>query len=532
MQKLATRSLMAACIALTQTACQEETEAGTVRIHIDVNKHAGTINRDVAGIMTDPPRPQWLQDHLVTLGLAGDREAVKRHAGGANHFWFPVLKPSFTNLGWGGDTWILFNTWPAEGEYNWEGLDAWIESHKERGTHEISLVLSAVPEWLWSTEDASEPSGAAINFFPYLKKGHVLPPSDYEKYAEMIYQTVRHLNVEKQFGIKFSVWNEPNVRFWQGIRDELLKIAAVTARAVKRADPDTMVGGPATAQFAPDWIEAFVKHFAENDLPLDFLSWHYYYFSARQRGKVMNFNQQVDAVKAILDKYPSVGKPMFYITEWAYDWKASNLIGPTFNGAYIAQSLYEMLEGGVAGASYCGGLGRLEAPDAAAQTFKFFNRLEDARLQAEISDNEPGIGLLATARDGRIAILAWSFPGEAGADSAPRPVSIHLVNLASAPYQLRRQLVDQDNYQTVEPQSVEDRTVSSDGSLKLEFTLQPYGITFIELKPVDPEAANVPAMPNLPEETERPATFPALIELYSPQSNRPVSTTLLFTKPH
>ena len=308
-----------------------------------------------------------------------------------------------------------------------------------------------------------------------------MPPSNWEKYEEIVYQTVRHLNVEKEYGIKFTTWNEPNVRFWQGTQKEWLELCGRTVRAVKRADPNTMVGGPASAGFNPHWIEAYVKYFAEHELPIDFLSWHYYYFSARQYGKVMDFNRQVNAVKEILEKYPSVGEPKLYITEWAYDWKSSELLGPTFNGAYVAQSLYEMLETGVAGASYCGGLGRLEAPNPAAQTFKFFNRLEDARLQAEISDNEPGIGVLATARNRRIAILAWNFPGEAGADSAPRPVSIHLVNLAAAPYQLRRQLVDSDHHQSVDPELVEDHTVRADGSLKLDFALQPFGITFIEL---------------------------------------------------
>ena len=230
-----------------------------VRIEIDVTKGAGEINRDVAGIMTDPPRPKWLREHLLSLGLAGNARAVERHAGGANHFWLPVLKPTFTNLGWGGDTWILFNTWPAEDEYNFDELAAWIQSHKDRGTTEISLVLSAVPEWLWSSEDASEPSGAALNFFPYLKKGHVLPPSDYGKYEEVIYQTVKRLNVENGFDVKFTVWNEPNVRFWQGTQEQFLELGERTARAIKRADPHTPVGGPATAGFAPDWIEAFQR---------------------------------------------------------------------------------------------------------------------------------------------------------------------------------------------------------------------------------------------------------------------------------
>ncbi len=474
--------------ALTMTASQASADSlsspETVRIYIDVTRSAGKINRDVAGIMTDPPRPKWLQDHLFSIGKAGDREAVSKHAGGANHFWLAELNPSFTNLGWGGDTWILFNTWPAEGEYNFEELDAWIQSHKDRGMEEISLVLSAVPEWLWSREDAAEPSGVALNFFPYLKNGHVLPPSDYNKYGEMIYQTVKHLNVEKGFGVKFSVWNEPNVKFWMGTQEELHKIAEVTTRAIKRADPNSMSGGPATAGFAPDWIEAFVQYYAENDLPLDFVSWHYYYWYAKQAGRVKSFSQQIETVNDIIKKYPSVGDPKYYITEWAYDWKVSDLLGPTFNGAFVAQSLFEMLEGGVAGATYCGNLGWLDAPDPAAQAFKFFNLLEDFRIRAEVDGKDSGVGILATGTYGRIALMVWNYPDDEGASGVEsRSVSINLNNLGAGAYRVKRQLVDPDHHTSMDPHVAEEFTIDSGGEMKLNFDLKTFGITFVELRP-------------------------------------------------
>ncbi len=476
------------CLVAGQWACQgedhEEIDMEGVHIQIDVTKSAGKINRDVAGIMTDPPRPKWLREHLLSLGLAGDARAVEMHGGGANHFWLPVLNPSFTNLGWGGDTWILFNTWPAEDEYNFDELDAWIESQIARGTNEISLVFAAVPEWLWSSEDASEPSGAALNFFPYLKKGHVLPPSDYDKYQEVIYQTVKHLNVENGFGVKFSVWNEPNVRFWQGTQEQFLELGERTARAIKRADPDSLVGGPATAGFAPDWIEAFVKHFAENELPLDFISWHYYYWYAKRAGRLINFRQQIAVVNDIVKRYPSVGHPKYYITEWAYDWKASDLPGPTFNGAFVAQSLFDMLEGGVAGATYCGNLGWLDEPDPAAQAFKFFNQLEEFRMQADVDGKDSGIGILPTGTYGRIALMVWNYPEDEGAGGPEsRSVSILLEKLGPGTYRVKRQLVDTDHNTSVEPDIVEELTVDSDGEMNLNFDLKTFGITFIELTP-------------------------------------------------
>lgn len=193
-------SITIAFMAFSQDKCQAETKGEKVDIQIDVTKTVGQINRDIAGIMTDPPKTDAYMNALIKrLKIEGNEQWMKKHINGANAFWLPELNPTFINLGWGGDTWYFFNTWPAEGEYNWEKLDAWIESHIERGASNLSLVLAYVPEWLWTpADDAAEESGAAINWFPYLKKGNVRPPADYEKYEEIIYQTVRHLNVEKK----------------------------------------------------------------------------------------------------------------------------------------------------------------------------------------------------------------------------------------------------------------------------------------------------------------------------------------------
>jgi hypothetical protein len=481
--------LIAGCTFFLNTE-EKRSQMEKVKINVDVIKSLGELPRDVAGIMTDPPRPQWLQDHLLSTGLFGDKEAIEFFAGGANHMWLPVLKPTFTNLGWGGDTWILFDTWPAEGEYNWVELDAWIESHKARGIQEISLVFSAVPEWLWSSENenAMEESGVALNIFPYLKKGHVLPPSNYEKYAEVIYQTVRHLNVEKQFGIKFTVWNEPNVKFWQGTQDEFLKISEITALAVKRADPATMVGGPATAGFNPDWIRVFLKHFADNDLPLDFISWHHYlyysklmYKNGRSQQQFYSFKEQLDKLKEILDDYPEVGEPELYITEWAYDWKPSD-VSLIFNGAYVAQSIYEMMQGGVDGATYCGILGLLESPDPAADVFKFFHKLEDNRLETAVERDNSSINCLASGRSERITLMVWDFPGyEEPDEPKENSIVIDLENLASGSYRYHRYLIDSNHLEMKTQHLAEDKEIVSDGNVTLEFELQPYAITLIEL---------------------------------------------------
>src|SRR5581483_556512 len=47
-----------------------------------------------------------------------------------------------------------------------------------------------------------------------------------------------------------------------------------TARAIKSVSRSLRVGGPATAQAA--WADAFIRHCAENKIPVDFVSSHVY----------------------------------------------------------------------------------------------------------------------------------------------------------------------------------------------------------------------------------------------------------------
>ncbi len=47
-----------------------------------------------------------------------------------------------------------------------------------------------------------------------------------------------------------------------------------TARALEEVDSRLRVGGPATAQAA--WVDRFIRHVAENNVPVDFVSTHVY----------------------------------------------------------------------------------------------------------------------------------------------------------------------------------------------------------------------------------------------------------------
>ena len=196
-------------------------------------------------------------------------------------------------------------------------------------------------------------------------------------------------------------------------------------------------------------------------------------------GRVLDFEAQVAAVQKIVDRYPNVGHPKFYITEWAYDWKASD-VSPTFNGAYVAQSLYEIMNANVAGATYCGTLGFLEKPAPTMQAFRMFKSLEDNLVSH--TNNHKTVNIIPSGTDDKLTLLVWDFPWQPKQTEAPKSqtVALNISGLKKGNYSYTRFLVD-DHHMSVELDQVNDETLSSNGTINLEFELQPYGVTRVAL---------------------------------------------------
>ncbi|MBN1416867.1 MAG: glycoside hydrolase [Bacteroidales bacterium] len=120
-------------------------------------------------------------------------------------------------------------------------------------------------------------SGSQLMFW---WEGNVTPPKSYERWADLIRNLVLHW--EQRYGrdeVKtwyFEVWNEPDLSaFFSGTMEEYFKLYESAARAIKGICNEYRVGGPASA--SPYKYEtAFVKHCAENNIPVDFVSTHCY----------------------------------------------------------------------------------------------------------------------------------------------------------------------------------------------------------------------------------------------------------------
>ncbi len=108
----------------------------------------------------------------------------------------------------------------------------------------------------------------------------VSPPKDYQRWDDLIRAFGQHL-VER-YGLDemaqwyFEVWNEPNIDFWTGEPKEETydELYDHTARALKAVSPRLRVGGPSSS--SAHWVDSFLRHVAEQDVPIDFVSSHGY----------------------------------------------------------------------------------------------------------------------------------------------------------------------------------------------------------------------------------------------------------------
>jgi xylan 1,4-beta-xylosidase len=173
--------------------------------------------------------------------------------------------------------------------YNWTIVDKIFDTYIERGMKPIAQI-GFMPEALSSHPQPYRHFWKPGDDYNDIYTGWAYPPKDYTKFAELVYQWVKH-SVEK-YGKKeveswyWELWNEPNINYWKGTTEEYIKLYDYSADAVKRALPTAKIGGPEVT--GPNWedsaifLKAFLNHVTKGKnyvtgktgSPIDFLTFH------------------------------------------------------------------------------------------------------------------------------------------------------------------------------------------------------------------------------------------------------------------
>jgi xylan 1,4-beta-xylosidase len=173
--------------------------------------------------------------------------------------------------------------------YDWTIVDRIFDTYIERGMKPLAEI-GFMPEALSVKPQPYRHEWAIDKTYNTIFTGWAHPPRDYAKWAELIFQWVRH-SVEKYGRAEveswyWELWNEPDIGYWQGTPEEYFKLYDYTADAVKRALPTARVGGPHVTGPLGARTQKFLRDFLEHCLrgqnaatgktgaPLDYVGFH------------------------------------------------------------------------------------------------------------------------------------------------------------------------------------------------------------------------------------------------------------------
>jgi xylan 1,4-beta-xylosidase len=312
------------------------------------------------------------------------------------------------------------------------------------------IELSFMPKKLSSDPNA---------LHPFWYKQNVAPPKDWDKWEQLVEKFVKHLvaryGEDEVAQWYFEVWNEPNIDFWAGDPKEstYYELYDRAARAVKRVGPRLRIGGPATAQAA--WVDRFLAHCKEKNVPVDFASTHVY---GNDRAEdVFGTHENIPrtqmvcrAVRKVHDQIVASAFPNMPLiwSEFNASYKNEPEVTDTaFMGPWMADTIRQcdgltammsywtfsdvFEEQGIVKTPFYGGFGMLaerSIPKAAFNDFALLHRLGDTRLDVN-SDS----ALVTRNKTGSFALIVWNLflPEEAG---SPKAFTLHFkgVNGTSA----------------------------------------------------------------------------------------------------
>ena len=363
----------------------------------------------------------------------------------------------------------------AEGRilYDWTILDRIFDAYRDAGVRPY-VQMGFMPRELSTRPEPYQHRWNPQLGYNEIFTGWAYPPKDYEKWAALIHAWVKHAierygrdEVDQWY---WETWNEANIGYWQGTREEFFKLHDYSVDAVRRALPTARVGGPDSAGSGGDWTRAFLEHClrgtnhatGETGTPLDFVAFHAKGAPRQVDGHVrMGIAEQLRTIDdgfRIVESFPELKSTPIIIGECDPEGCAA-CQGPqlayrngTMYSSYTAAIFSRLPElaarHGVTleweltwafefeGQPLFAGFrslatGGIDKP--VLNVFRMFSMMGGERVKAE-SDHasslgdmlrdgvrgEPDVGAMASLDGGRLCVLVWHYHDDdvAGADAA------------------------------------------------------------------------------------------------------------------
>ncbi len=242
-------------------------------------------------------------------------------------------------------------------------------------------------------------------------------PNDFDAFATIVYDLVHYCVVEKNAPITYwGFWNEPDYYlYWGGTRAQFFDLYALCARAVKRVSPHLKIGGPEVGTL--DWVENFLEYCGTNNVPVDFISFHFYmgdlgdfafaptYFAEYARNHGISNPIEFINGECCWEVYNFPGGPLppfsslnYFVNDWHAAW-----IGTALLQEQASDVVYHIYTNGVSDGGYgfdATGLVSSEHSWANNNVFRLWAKMQPRILQSDFAGGGDMHALASRAASG------------------------------------------------------------------------------------------------------------------------------------
>jgi xylan 1,4-beta-xylosidase len=252
-----------------------------VQIQVDAAKTAGEIHPIWRFFGADEPNYAYMKDGRKLIAELGRM----RPAGSVFFRTHNLLNSGdgTAALKWG-STGAYHEDPEGHPVYDWTILDRIFDTYLENGLRPYAEI-GFMPREFSIHPDPYQHHYSTDSSYGVIYTGWSYPPKDYAKWGELVFQWARHC-VDKYGAAEvrqwyWEVWNEADIRYWQGRPEDFYKLHDYAVQAVRRALPAAKVGGPDYAGSGPA-LRNFLEHCLHGTnyvtgqvgTPVDFISFH------------------------------------------------------------------------------------------------------------------------------------------------------------------------------------------------------------------------------------------------------------------
>ncbi len=360
-----------------------------------------------------------------------------------------ALQPAYIRIDHIYDQFDVVSGTPGNLQFNWTKLDATVKKITDTGAMPF-FSLSYMPAALASGDTTSV-------------------PKSWTDWQLLVQKTIEHYSGDlKLANVYYEVWNEPDLfgKWTMGGKKDyklLYLHSAIGAKNAANVQPFKF-GGPATTGLYKNWLSDFFPYVLQNNLRLDFFSWH------RYTTDMASYAKDVDDIDAWLDTQPYFAHVEKIVTEFGPSSKSGGENNTKLGAAHMVAVMRQLLFKIKYGFTFAiaGDWSIINTPRHMALTL--LSRLGDQRLA--ISGEGSWVQAIGAKKGNVYQVLLTNYdPKKTHSEVVP----VTFMNLSTNQFTLRKTALDGT--------SSSEQVSTSAAILQREVPMTPNSVVLLELEP-------------------------------------------------